>query len=36
MFPAQKKMATWVWSPSALDVDRWKQHELYHSAPYKH
>jgi hypothetical protein len=24
------------WSPSALDVDRMKEHELYHSAPFRH
>jgi hypothetical protein len=30
------KASYYKWSPSALDVDRWKQHELYHSAPYKH
>jgi hypothetical protein len=43
MFPAQKKLGgsniiiIIIISPSsALDVDRMKEHELYHSAPCRH
>ena len=30
------KASYYKWSPSALDVDRMKEHELYHSAPFRH
>jgi hypothetical protein len=30
------KASYYKWSPSALDVDRMKEHELYHSVPFRH
>jgi hypothetical protein len=30
------KASYYKWSSAALDVDRMKQHELYHSAPFRH